>query len=67
MHRSGLDVNLLEPVKIRVSVNQSLRLCLDMIPKTPARGETEQRLIASAWQEAPFILNANGQISLAEA
>jgi AhpD family alkylhydroperoxidase len=56
VHRSGLDVNLLELVKIRVSQINHCAWCLDMHTKDArARGETEQRLyLVSAWREAPF-------------
>lgn len=55
VHHSGLEENLLELIKIRVSQINHCAWCLDMHTKDArARGETEQRLyLLSAWREAP--------------
>ena len=53
---SGLELALLELVKIRASQINGCAFCLDMHSKDArAEGETEQRLYAlSAWRETPF-------------
>ncbi len=52
----GLEVPLLELMKIRASQINGCAYCLDMHTKDArARGETEQRIYAlNAWREAPF-------------
>lgn len=52
----GLDMTLLELVKIRASQINQCAYCLDMHTKDArARGESEQRIYAlSAWRETPF-------------
>ena len=54
--QSGLESELLELVKIRVSQINGCAYCIDMHTKDArARGETEQRLYGlSAWRETPF-------------
>jgi AhpD family alkylhydroperoxidase len=53
---SGLELPLLELVKIRASQTNGCAFCLDMHTKDArAAGESEQRLyLLSAWREAPF-------------
>lgn len=53
---SGLEVPLLELVKMRASQVNGCAYCIDMHSKDArAAGETEQRLYAlSAWRETPF-------------
>ena len=53
---SGLEMPLLELVKMRSSQLNGCAYCIDMHSKDArAAGETEQRLYAlSAWEEAPF-------------
>src|SRR5919112_4176520 len=53
---SGLEHQLLELVKTRVSQINGCAFCIDMHTKDArAAGETEQRIYAlSAWREAPF-------------
>jgi len=53
---SGLEVPLLELVKMRASQINGCAYCLDMHSKDArAAGETEQRLYAlNAWHETPF-------------
>jgi AhpD family alkylhydroperoxidase len=53
---SGLEMSLLELVKVRASQINGCAYCLDMHTKDArAEGETEQRLYAvAAWHEAPF-------------
>ena len=53
---SGLELSLLELVKMRASQVNGCAYCIDMHSKDArAAGETEQRLYAlSAWREAPF-------------
>lgn len=52
----GLELSLLELVKMRVSQINRCAYCLDMHSKDArAAGETEQRLhVLAAWREAPF-------------
>jgi AhpD family alkylhydroperoxidase len=54
--RSGLESELLELVRMRVSQLNGCAYCLDMHSKDArARGEREQRLyVLAAWREAPF-------------
>jgi len=54
--RSGLEHNLQELLKVRVSQINGCAYCLDMHTKDArAGGETEQRLYAlNAWRETPF-------------
>ncbi len=54
VHRSGLEVSLLELVKSRASQINGCAWCLDMHTKDArARGETEQRLyLLQVWREA---------------
>jgi AhpD family alkylhydroperoxidase len=54
--QSGLDLALLELVKMRASQINGCAFCLDMHSKDArAAGETEQRLYAlDAWRETPF-------------
>lgn len=54
--RSGLEQNLQELMKVRVSQLNGCAYCLDMHTKDArAAGETEQRLYAlNAWRETPF-------------
>ena len=54
--RAGLDPELVELVKVRVSQINRCAYCLDMHTKDAlAAGERPQRLFAlSAWREAPF-------------
>jgi AhpD family alkylhydroperoxidase len=53
---SGLEMNLLELVKLRVSQINQCAFCIDMHWKDlRAAGETEQRLYGlSAWREGPY-------------
>jgi AhpD family alkylhydroperoxidase len=53
---SGLELPLIELVKLRASQINGCGYCLDMHSKDArAEGETEQRLyLLSAWREAPF-------------
>lgn len=52
----GLEISLLELVRMRVSQINGCAYCLDMHSKDArAAGESEQRLYAlSAWRETPF-------------
>src|ERR1043165_5968901 len=52
----GLEVSLIELVKLRASQINGCAYCIDMHTKDArARGETEQRLyLLNAWREAPF-------------
>jgi AhpD family alkylhydroperoxidase len=52
----GLELTLLELVKIRASQINGCAFCIDMHTKDArAMGETEQRIFGlSAWQETPF-------------
>lgn len=52
----GLELSLLELVKVRASQINGCAYCIDMHTKdAQARGESEQRLYALvAWQETPF-------------
>lgn len=56
VHGCGLEVPLLELVKMRASQINGCAFCLDMHSKDArAAGETEQRLyLLNAWREAPF-------------
>jgi AhpD family alkylhydroperoxidase len=56
LHKSGLDLKLLELIKYRVSQINGCAYCLDMHHKEAiALGETEQRLYSvSAWRECPY-------------
>src|SRR5687768_14518796 len=53
---SGLELSLLELVKVRASQINGCAYCIDLHTKDArAAGETEQRLYAlSAWAETPF-------------
>lgn len=53
---SGLELSLLELVKMRASQINGCAYCIDMHSKDArAAGETEQRLYAlNAWRETPF-------------
>jgi AhpD family alkylhydroperoxidase len=53
---SGLEIPLLELVRLRASQINGCAFCIDMHTKDArAEGETEQRLyLLSAWREAPF-------------
>jgi len=53
---AGLELSLVELVKIRASQLNGCAYCIDMHTKDArAEGETEQRLYAlSAWEETPF-------------
>ncbi len=53
---SGLEMSLLELVKIRASQLNGCAYCIDMHTKDArVAGETEQRIYAlSAWRETPF-------------
>ena len=53
---SGLELSLLELVKVRASQINRCAFCIDMHTRDArAEGETEQRLYAlAAWQETPF-------------
>jgi AhpD family alkylhydroperoxidase len=55
-HASGLELSLVELVKMRASQINGCAYCLDMHSKDArAEGENEQRLyVLSAWREAPF-------------
>src|SRR5882762_5541540 len=54
--KCGLEVGLLELVKMRASQINGCAFCLDMHSKDArAAGETEQRLYTlNAWRETPF-------------
>jgi AhpD family alkylhydroperoxidase len=54
--RCGLEMGLIELVKIRASQINGCAYCIDMHTKDArAEGETEQRIYAlSAWRETPF-------------
>src|SRR3982751_3777171 len=56
VEESGLEQQLLELVKTRVSQINGCAFCIDMHTKDArAAGESEQRLYAlSAWRETPF-------------
>jgi AhpD family alkylhydroperoxidase len=56
VHRCGLDLKLLELVKLRASQINGCAHCMDMHTKElRAGGESEQRLyLVSAWRECPF-------------
>jgi AhpD family alkylhydroperoxidase len=56
VHQSGLDLKLLELVKLRASLVNGCAYCVDMHTKVArSLGETEQRLYeVSLWREAPF-------------
>jgi AhpD family alkylhydroperoxidase len=56
VRRSGLELSLLELIKLRASQLNGCAYCIDMHTKDArARGETEQRLyLLDAWREAPF-------------
>src|ERR1700755_2834379 len=56
VEESGLERQLVELVKTRVSQINGCAFCLDMHTKDArAAGETEQRLYAlGAWRETPF-------------
>ena len=53
---SGLEVSLLDLVRIRASQINSCAFCIDMHTKDArASGESEERLyLIAAWREAPF-------------
>ena len=53
---SGLEMSLIELVKMRASQVNGCAFCIDMHSKDArAAGETEQRLYAlNAWRETPF-------------
>jgi AhpD family alkylhydroperoxidase len=52
----GLELSLLELVRLRASQMNGCAFCIDMHSKDArAEGETEQRLyLLNAWREAPF-------------
>ena len=56
VRQSGLEPQLFELVKVRVSQINGCAYCIDMHTKDArARGETEPRLYGlSAWRETPF-------------
>lgn len=56
IHGCGLELPLLELVKMRASQINGCAFCLDMHSKSArAAGETEQRLyVLDAWRESPF-------------
>jgi AhpD family alkylhydroperoxidase len=56
VRKSRLEPSLLELVKVRASLINGCAYCIDMHTKDArARGETEQRLYATAaWRETPF-------------
>lgn len=56
LHSCGLEIALIELVKMRASQINGCAYCLDMHSKDArAQGETEQRLyLLNAWREAPF-------------
>jgi AhpD family alkylhydroperoxidase len=56
VRQCGLEIGLLELVKMRASQLNECAYCIDMHSKDArAHGETEQRLYAlSAWRETPF-------------
>ena len=56
IRKSGLELQLLELVRLRASMMNGCAYCIDMHTKDArAVGETEQRLYAlSAWRETPF-------------
>jgi AhpD family alkylhydroperoxidase len=56
VRRSGLEAELLELVKLRVSYMNGCGYCVDMHTKDArAAGETEQRLYAvPVWRDTPF-------------
>jgi len=56
LHSCGLDLSLLELVKIRASQINGCAWCLDMHTRDAReRGEAEQRIyVLDAWREVPF-------------
>ncbi|HEY4363174.1 MAG TPA: carboxymuconolactone decarboxylase family protein [Bryobacteraceae bacterium] len=56
VRESGLELSLLELVRLRASQLNGCAFCIDMHTKDArAEGETEQRLyLLNAWREAPF-------------
>jgi len=56
LHRCGLDLKLLDLIKLRVSQINGCAFCLDMHWKDlRAAGEGEQRLYGlDAWRESPY-------------
>jgi len=56
LHQCGLELSLLELVKIRASQINGCAHCIDMHTKDArAEGETEQRIyLLDAWREAPI-------------
>ncbi len=56
IHESGLEMSLIELVKMRASYINGCAYCVDMHSKDArAAGETEQRLYAiPVWRETPF-------------
>jgi AhpD family alkylhydroperoxidase len=56
VEKSGLDLSMIELVKVRVSQINGCGYCIDMHTKDARlAGETEQRLyLLSAWREAPM-------------
>ena len=56
VHQSGLEENLLNLVRLRVSQINGCAYCIDMHAKDlRASGETEQRIYElDAWRETPF-------------
>ncbi|HWE49763.1 MAG TPA: carboxymuconolactone decarboxylase family protein [Bryobacteraceae bacterium] len=56
VRKSGIELSLLELIKMRASQINGCAYCLDMHSKDArAAGETEQRLYAlNAWRETPF-------------
>lgn len=68
IHKSTLEHNLLELLKVRVSQINGCGFCIDMHTKEArAAGETEQRLyLLSAWREAlPTIYSNRERAALA--
>ena len=56
VRRSGIDLKLLELIKIRASQLNGCAFCIDMHTKDARfKGESEQRIYAlDAWRETPF-------------
>jgi AhpD family alkylhydroperoxidase len=56
LHKSELEAELLELVKLRASLMNGCAYCVDLHTKDArAKGETEQRLFAvPVWRETPF-------------
>ncbi len=56
VNKSGLEISVIDLVKVRASQINGCAYCIDMHTKDArAHGETEQRLYAlDAWRETPF-------------